>query len=235
MLTTVYYEIFKDHFHCLSSWGSNSSKFVPLKPNKKHSKTVFHKKHKHVNQKKNAVKIIFLFLTLGVQFPNFIQMVGKNPSFTYQFTFVALLVGINGLYLILPIVLGYFLSNTPGLLMVQIKPPRRTVGILLIGIILFVNVILTSVKHWSKVDVLIFHIFYFCLVLIVNVVSVLVVNTVTDNYITMLVSEERSQELIMSAEKSLSMFRALKKGLSPYIFILYSLETLLLIMESFQV
>ena len=119
--------------------------------------------------------------------------------------------------------------------MVQIKPPRRTVGILLIGIILFVNVILTSVKHWSKVDVLIFHIFYFCLVLIVNVVSVLVVNTVTDNYITMLVSEERSQELIMSAEESLSMFRALKKGLSPYIFILYSLETLLLIMESFQV
>ena len=162
-------------------------------------------------------------------------MVGKNPSFTYQFTFVALLVGINGLYLILPIVLGYFLSNTPGLLMVQIKPPRRTVGILLIGIILFVNVILTSVKHWSKVDVLIFHIFYFCLVLIVNVVSVLVVNTVTDNYITMVVSEERSQELIMSAEESLSMFRALKKGLSPYIFILYSLETLLLIMESFQV
>ena len=148
---------------------------------------------------------------------------------------MALLVGINGLYLILPIVLGYFLSNAPGLLRVQIKPPRRTVGILLIGIILFVNVILTSVKHWSKVDVLIFHIFYFCLVLIVNVVSVLVVNTVTDNYITMVVSEERSQELIMSAEESLSMFRALKKGLSPYIFILYSLETLLLIMESFQV
>ena len=141
----------------------------------------------------------------------------------------------NGLYLILPIVLGYFLSNTPGLLMVQIKPPRRIVGILLIGLILFINVILTSVKHWSKVDVLIFHIIYFCLILIVNVMSVLVVNTVTDNYITMVDSAEQSQELIMSAEKSLSMFRALKKGLSPYIFILYSIETLFLIMESFQV
>ena len=179
----------------------------------------------------NAVLIKFPFLTLGVQIPNFIKMITSNPSFTYQFTFVALLLGMNGLYLILPIVLGYFLSNTPGLLMVQIKPPRRIVGILLIGLILFINVILTSVKYWSKVDVLIFHIIYFCLILIVNVLSVLVVNTVTDNYITMV----DSAELIMSAEKSLSMFRALKKGLSPYIFILYSIETLFLIMESFQV